>query len=322
MDNNKISIKDVARLAGVSPTTVSRVINKSEHPVNVKTREVVEAAIEKLNFEPNRLAQGLINNKSNIIGVIVHDISDPYFAEILKGIKEVISDRYIVNIYNTFRDIDKELRAVNMLRANKADAVVFTGGSLLDDYYRDKMNNYIKTIEIGNKLAAQMITDYLINLNHRKIAYINGPEILGTTMERLAGYKNSLINHGLSINNNYIIKGNFSFEGGRRAALELLSISNEITAVVAANDETALGLIWELKNKGLDIPGDISVVGIGNIPMARYSYPPLTTISLPIYKLGVQIGEYIIDRLCDEQFIDEGFDVEIGLVERNSVKEV
>lgn len=341
--NSKISIKDVANLAGVSPTTVSRVINDSDHPVSSKTKQAVKEAVKELDFQPNRMAQGLINNKSNIIGVIVHDISDAYFAEMAKGIEEITFDfNYIVNIYNTGRDIHKELQAVKMLKANQAEAIVLTGGRLLDDYYNRQMKKHIqqlkrqgcyivsvtshpfdiKNIEIGNKLAARTITEYLLNKGHRKIAYINGPKILNTTRERFSGYKEALDNRKIDIKDNFIIPGDFSFEGGRRAALELIEYIPEITAVVAVNDETALGLMWELKQKGINIPEDISVVGIGDIPDSKYSYPPLTTISLPLYKLGKQIGNYIMSKLLENRIVSEDIDVHIGLVERKSVRKI
>jgi LacI family transcriptional regulator len=340
---NKISIRDVARLAGVSPTTVSRVINDSEHPVNIKTKNAVEDAVKELNFQPNRLAQGLIKNKSNIIGVIVHDISDEYFAEMVKGIESIIFNHdYIVNIYNTNRDIHKELKAINMLKANRAEAIVLTGGYLLDDYYMQEMKQYIeqlkkqgcyiisvtshpfdiKNIEIGNKLAARTITEYLLNKGHRDIAYVNGPEILNTTKDRFSGYKQALRDRNINLKEQLIIPGDFSFEGGRRAVLQLFKYIEDITAIVAANDETALGLMWQLKQKGIKIPEDISIVGIGNIPAARYSYPPLTTISLPLYTLGKQIGNYIMSKLQKDSVIGEDIEVHIGLVERKSVRDL
>jgi LacI family transcriptional regulator len=347
MRDSEVTIKDVANLANCSPTTVSRVMNDSDHPVSKETEDRVLEAIKKLDYEPNRIAQGLKNNKSRIIGIIVHDICDAYFAQIVKGIEEVVSDYdYIINIYNTSRDVDKELHAVNMLKANRADALVLAGGNLEDPRYEQQMKEYIqdlknqgstivgitshpfniKNIELGNELATQTITDYVLNKGHSQIAYIDGPEILKTTNQRIRGYKKALSARNIEYNENLIIEGDFTFEGGRKAALQLLELKDhhQITAVVASNDETALGLIWELKNQGLEIPDQISVVGIDNIPDAKYSYPPLTTISLPIYKLGVQIGNYIIDSLqADEsKLVNDDINVEVGLIERESVKEL
>ncbi|MFW6287571.1 MAG: LacI family DNA-binding transcriptional regulator, partial [bacterium] len=311
----KVSIKDVAKLAGVSPATVSRVINNSEHPVSDKARKAVENAVQELNFQPNRMARGLSSNRSNIIGVIVHDVSDDYFAEILKGIESVLYNYdYIVNIYNTYRNVDKELRAVNMLRVNSADALVFTGGSLLDEDYIDRMKEYIsglkkdgcfilgvtdhpdiENIEVGNFEASKEISKYLIDRGHSKIAYVHGPPILNTSRERYKGFLKAHQEEDLSFDKSFLFKSDFSFEGGRKAALEIIRRVENITAIVAANDETALGILWELKNQGFDVPADISVVGIGNIPSSKYSYPPLTTVSLPIYQIGVTIGQRIIN---------------------------
>ena len=342
MANKEITIKDVAKLAECSPTTVSRVINNSDHPVSKDTAEKVEAAIEKLNFSPNRIAQGLKSDKSNIIGVIVHDICDSYFAQMVKGIEEFISGHeYIVNIYNTSRSVEKELYAVSMLKANRADAVVFAGGALMDKEYEQKMYSIVEqlktqgtvllgvtphpfdinNISLGNKNAAAIIADYLVENGHQKIAFIDGPEKLYTSYLRREGLKESLLKHNLDLPDELIFSGDFSFEGGRKAALSLLDQIDKITAVVGANDATALGLIWELNNQGVKVPSDISVVGIDDLPEAKYSYPPLTTISLPIYELGTNIGKYLLDRLTSDQ-ITELVNIEMQLIKRESVKKL
>ncbi|NLM96828.1 MAG: LacI family transcriptional regulator [Halanaerobiaceae bacterium] len=338
-----ISIKDVARMAGVSPTTVSRVVNKSSHPVSSETREKVEEAIKQLNYHPNRMAQSLIKSKSRMIGVIVHDISDEYFSEVLKGIEEITFDHdYVINIFNTNRDVEKELKAVSILDAYQADAIVLAGGYLRDDYYRKSMEEYVRLLKnrgcyifsvsthpfdiinigLGNELAAMTITEYLIGKGHKSFAYVNGPEILATTQERLSGFKKALRQNGLEDPDTPVIPGDFSFEGGCRAAKELLAYIGDITAVVVVNDETALGIMWELQQNGIRIPDDISIVGIGGIPASKYSYPPLTTIVLPLYALGKEIGRYIVDKLDNStEEIDDIKLPPMELVERESVKE-
>ena len=342
MATKEITIKDVAKLAECSPTTVSRVINNSDHPVSKDTAEKVEAAIKKLNFSPNRIAQGLKSDKSNIIGVIVHDICDSYFAQMVKGIEEFISGHeYIVNIYNTTRSVEKELHAVSMLKANRADAIVFAGGALMDKEYEQKMYSIIEklknqgtvllgvtphpfeinNISLGNKKAAEKIGDYLVENGHQKIAFIDGPEKLYTSYLRREGLKDSLAKYDLELQNELIFPGDFSFEGGRKAALDLLDKVDQITAVVGANDATALGLMWELNNQGIKVPDDISVVGIDDLPEAKYSYPPLTTVSLPIYQLGTNIGKFLLESLTrDHDSVLE--DIEMELIIRKSVKKI
>lgn len=339
--NKKISITDVAELAGVSPTTVSRVINNSDHPVSKKTREIVEKAVKKLDFQPNRMAQNLINNRSHIVGVIVHDISDEYFGEIVKGIEEIVFDYdYIVNIYNTARDVEKELDSVKMLRANRAEALVFTGGSIIDEHYNEIMSQHLKAMKengsiiIGittspfdiihftsaaHKEAGKKITDYLIDINHKKIAYINGPEYISTAQERLKGYKESMQKNNLEIKDDYILSGDFTFESGRRAAEEIIDKDLDITAVIGANDMAALGAIWEFKNQGLNVPEDISVAGIGDIPDAKYAYPPLTTVCIPIYQIGKCIGKYIIKKLEKDLSLPVEDEIKLTIAERESV---
>ena len=342
MVNNEITIKDVANLAECSPTTVSRVINNSDHPVSKETEKKVRDAIEKLNFSPNRIAQGLKSDKSNIIGMIVHDICDSYFAQMVKGLEEFISGHeYIVNIYNTGRSIDKEIHATNMLKANRADAIVFAGSALMDEKYKKEMSKIIeqlkaketellgvtphpfaiRNINLGNEKAAKLIGEYLIKNGHQNIAYIEGPQELYTNNLRKKGLKKILAKNNLTLKKELIFNGDFTFEGGREVAFKLLDKIDSITAVLAANDATALGLMWELENQGIKVPDDISVVGIDDLPEAKYSYPPLTTVSIPIYELGTNMGKYLLSRLKNNE--DYEFEnVEINLVERESVKKI
>lgn len=338
----KISIKDVAKLAGVSTATVSRVVNNTDYPVKEETKAVVEKAVKELKFQPNRWARSLSQNKSNIIGVIVHDISSDYFSELLKGIEGVLFDNeFVINVFDTARKIDKQLKALNLLKADQADAVIFPGGIMFDDSSVDDIKQTIeglknqgcnivavtdnpfaiKNIDIGNTLATRTITEYLINKGHRNIAYLHGPELMNAAIERLNGFKEAMKNRQLKINEDFIIPGDFTFESGRKAALNIINKEKNISAVVASNDESALGLLWELHQRNIDVPGDISVVGIDNIPLSKYYFPPLTTINLPLHELGQKIGRYISAKLQGDQLIDE-IDVHVGLVERKSVKDI
>jgi LacI family transcriptional regulator len=179
----------------------------------------------------------------------------------------------------------------------------------------------INNISLGNKKAAAMIGDYLLQNGHQKIAFVDGPEKLYTSYLRREGLKESLKKHKLQLKDDLIFAGDFSFEGGRKAALKLMDKIDQITAVVGANDATALGLIWELNNQGIKVPADISVVGIDDLPEAKYSYPPLTTISLPIYQLGTNIGKYLLESLTSDHK-PELNEVKMQLIERKSVNKI
>lgn len=339
----RISIKEVAKLAGVSPTTVSRVINNSDHPVNPQTKKLVQETVKKYNFQPNRLAQGLVKNKSHIIGVIVHDIADEYFSQMVKGIESVTSDyHYIVNICNTDRNIEKELRAVNILKAHRADAIIFISASFLDDYYRDIMAKHIEdlksqgsvvigitprpfaihNIEIGHQKAAKMITDYVLEMGHRDIIYASGPKVLNTALLRLAGFKESLCKKGVELRESNIFYGDFSLQSGRKVVLDNLDQLQKSSAIVASTDVIALGVLWELKHQGIKVPEEMSVVGIGNIPATEYADPPLTTVSLPVFQIGVKIGQRLINCLEHGAQFSEEMDAEIKLMIRDSVKRI
>ena len=341
MKNKKISIKDVAEEAGVSPATVSRVINDTDYPVKNKTKKAVKEAVEKLNYQPNQVARNLAKKQSNIIGIIVHDISSAYFSEMLRGIEDTFfENNYIINICDTRYSVKRQLKDLNLLQANHVEAVIFPGGVIYeDDYLKDIKKCFqtlkedgcriigvtsnpfdIKNVDVGNVLASRTITEYLINYGHEKIAYVNGPEIMNATSERLQGYKEALQNRDLEVVHDLIIDGDFSFKGGRQAALNLLEKKHKFSAVVAANDESALGLMWEFQQRGIEVPEEVSIVGIGNIPRSKCSYPSLTTVNLPLHEIGENIGNYIINKLDTKNYITEEYEVNVGIVERQSVK--
>lgn len=303
------SIKDIARRAGVSITTVSRVINNSSHPISEATRSRVLAAAEELSYRPSVLARALVSQRTRIIGVIVGDSSDPYFSTIVRGIEQTArAHDYMVIICNSDRDLDIERSYLKVLRDYRVAGALFAGGSREDAILRQEIKAeygaletsgaalvalnphvFVKTeIIINNQAAAHEMTEYLLGLGHRRIAYVDGPPGLTTSTLRLSGYRQAIEAAGLPFDPLLVWPGTFDFESGITVSDRYLASRDKPTAIFASNDQTAIGTIAGLTQAGVHVPGDVSVAGFDDIQAARYATPSLTTIRVPMHQLGVE----------------------------------
>jgi len=310
-----VSITDVAKEANVSITTVSRVLSGSSHPVSEKTRVRVLEAAKTLNYSPSALAKAMVTRATHIVGVIIGDANDPYFAAIVRGIEDVArAQGYLVIVCNSDRVPDIELQYLNTLRSYRIDGIIFAGGGLTDDEYLDNINRALENFQRRGAVCVslakhlfpsfavlfdneQMVKDafvHLIGLGHRSIAYISGPELLTTTRLRLNGYQLALKAHSLDLIPELIFKGDYKYESGLRVAESLDALPEKPTAVLASNDMMGIGCLVRLKELGYRIPQDISVMGIDDIITTQFVDPPLTTISLPLYDLGATGMESLI----------------------------
>jgi LacI family transcriptional regulator len=310
-----VSIIDVAKKADVSITTVSRVLNGSSHPVSEKTRSQVLQAAEALSFSPNALAQAMVTGATHIVGVIIGDAMDPYFATIVRGVEDVARQHgYLVIVCNSDRMPEIELQYLHTLGSYRVDGVIFAGGGLTDDDYRGQVGQSLEafysrgavcvslarhwnssfSVLVDNEQVVRDAMDYLIELGHRSIAYISGPELLTTTQLRLAGYKSALEAHGIAVRPELILDGDYNYESGLRAAQAIGALSDKPTAVLASNDMMGIGCLVGLRELGFRIPQNISVVGIDDIALAQIVDPPLTTMALPLYELGARGMESLI----------------------------
>jgi DNA-binding LacI/PurR family transcriptional regulator len=300
------SIMDVAKLAEVSITTVSRVLGGSSHPVSAEKRKRVLEAVQALNYTPDAQTKAMVSSATNIIGVIIGDATDPYFATIVRGVEDVAHTHgYIVMVCNSDRIPAIELKYLTTLYSYRVDGLIFAGDGLLDEDYLRAVEHTLKlfqkrkaacvslgkhlfsslSIQVDNVQVIEDAMDYLISLGHTAIAYISGPSMT-TAEDRLSGYKISLEKHGLKLHPRFVLPGNYKSEAGLRAARLIHHMSRKPTAILASNDIMAVGCLVELKELGYKIPEDFSVVGVGDIPFAKWVDPPLTTVSLPLYDLG------------------------------------
>ncbi len=302
------SLADISRRAGTSVATASRVLNGSTHPVSEQTRARVLAAAADLGYAPSALAQALVQRTSRIIGVIVNDIVDPYFAEIARGVEDVAGRMgYLVMVCNADRRPEAELEYVRALREYHAVGIVFAGSGTPENAANADLDAAVSAggarvvalaqrefpahlVHVDNAGAAYDVTDYLISLGHRRIAFVDGPEGLATSIQRAQGFEAAM--RAAELPADLRLAGGFDFEAGVAAGRELLGTRPLPDAVVAANDEAAIGVLTALRHAEIDVPGEISVAGIDDTRPARFV--ELTTVNLPLYDLGAVAARHIV----------------------------
>ena len=309
-------LDDVARRAGVSLSTASRVINNNGYPVAESTRERVLEAVRALNYSPSVLARALVTKRTQIVGVIVGDVEDPYFAEIVRGVEDVARRAgYLVIVCNADRDPATELSYLRTLLDYRVDGVILAGGGVLDEAFQQSHVQAVARLEhqgsvvvalaevaaevprisIDNRGAAAAMARHLIGLGHRRIGVIAGPERITTAQSRLQGIRDVLGEGGLPPE--LIANGDFTVSGGERAAEALCARSPMPTALLAVNDQMAIGALTAAHRRGLNVPGDLTIVGFGDTTAARQAWPPLTTISVPRHEMGASAMRGLLEQL-------------------------
>ena len=315
---SQVSIKDVARIAGVSIATVSRCINEPER-VREKTRSRVQAAIEQTGYSPNTLAQSFRRGKTHVIMVVLPSVGDPFFTEVMSGIRSVASSHgYSLLINETQFNTMTEDEIGSMVVSRLADGIVLLaslspfGTRVLSARSQRALPIVIGCetvspeltgfpgVHIDNVAAAQEATNYLLSCGHTQIAFISGQEQSLLTRDREEGFRLAMRKAGHRIKDDWIACGDMTIDGAIRATQALLKHPHRPTAIFCANDEMAIGCIHEIKAAGLGVPKEVSVIGFDDVRYAAVLDPPLTTISQPAEK----IGERVMYRLLRE--IEEG----------------
>ena len=304
-------IKDVAREAGVSTATVSHVINETKY-VTDSTRQKVQGAIEKLNFYPNAHARSLASGRSNIIGLLVSDISNPFFPELIKSIEaEAFEYGYNVMLFNTNYDAQRAADYVRRLIELKVAGVALMTAeldpALIEELIRKEVRVVFNDIGIVTKFMSNIILDFssgieeavrhLVSLGHERIAHIAGSSRIRSGNIRRDAFVAAMKHHFPNVQKPMVFEGDFRFESGRMAATKILGLKKIPTAVVAANDMMALGAIQEFKANGLTIPQDISMVGFDDIAFASLSEPALTTVCSPRLEIGRRAVEALMTTI-------------------------
>jgi len=305
-----VTIKDVARESGVNISTVSRSLNGS-YGVNKETRERVIAVAHRLNYRPNRVARGLATGQSNTLGLIVSDIRNPYFSEVARGAEDAAWHAGCdVVLCNSDLDPAKQMRYVSSLLEKRVDGMLVNSIADLSKRQQEQLAasgipivllnrpagvKAFSSISVENYEGGVLAGNYLLELGHRKMAFLSGPKRHGSFSERGRGFEFALAQSGKAAEP-LILNDDQSFAGGYQMTKQLLSQDRAITAVFAANDVIAYGLIRAAMEAGLRIPQDLSVVGFDDLEMSAILHPPLTTIRQPKYEIGRAAMEMLLAR--------------------------
>jgi LacI family transcriptional regulator len=309
------TIRDVAETAGVSPTTVSRVLNR-KMVVRKETEERIWAAVEALGYQPDVSARALVTGRTGAIGVVVRDICDPFFGPIVHGVTCVANaNGYSSFLSNLSADPGRAFY-LQLVRQKRVDGIIITTSHIPDEQVsliRDegvplvlvnRQMDGVVSICTDNEKGGYQATSHLIGLGHREIAYIGVPPYIKSGIPRQTGCERALGEHGLRLSPDAIVVEENSADGGYRAAQALISAQERVTAVFCYDDVMAIGAMRAFQEQRIQVPGDIAVVGYDDIPLAAHVSPPLTTVRQAIATMGIRAMQMLI-KLMEKEDVGE-----------------
>jgi LacI family transcriptional regulator len=330
-----VTLRDVARVAGVHPATVSRALNEETRAlVNEETARRVLKAAEKLGYRPNPIARGLKTNRSYTIGVLIPDLTNPLFPPILRGIEDRLETAgYTPLVANTDNDPERELLDSQTMRARQVDGIIaatarrdhrlhdalLEAGIELVLVNRRQEELPVSSATADDRMGMRLAVEHLLSLGHTRIAHLAGPLDYSTGLDRHDSFLETMRAAGMEPEPELVLVAEaFTESEGARLCRQLLADGHELTAVAAANDLLALGCYDVLAERGLRCPDDISVMGFNDMPFADRFNPPLSTIHIPHYEIGKAAGELMLDRLQDGDSPPREIRLEPHLVVRES----
>lgn len=332
--SRKPTMEDVKNLAGVSISTVSRVINGTRKVSPEKT-EAVNRAIQKLGYKPNELARSLVMKKSNALGIILDDIGYSYMAQYIRGIDEISKMyRYDILLYSTFGDFETQKKAVDFLSSKQVEGIVVISEKinneilylikehdipyiLLDDYYNPEQ---FTTVSVDYKEAMKSMTKYIIENNHKNIAYLKLRGSFNTTEQKETGFfeavDDSDINNWVYTAKTNDVENGYEFMKNNIAKLR----NNKVTSIIAETDNLALGILQYCYENDILVPEEFSVSGFGNTEISKLYRPALTTVKLPYYDIGAIAVRMLIKTLNGEEDLGKTVNLNYEIVKRQTVK--
>ena len=331
-----VTLNDIADLAGVSVSTVSRVLNQkaSKYRISSETEEIILQAAARLNYRPNQIARGLRLKKTNTVGVIAPDVSNPFFAYIIKRIQNIAHNLgYSIVVCNTDENLEQEIEHVNVLYRNRVDGLIAmpvgqeyahyldwnekgTPLVLLDRCFDEVI---ARSVVVDNYSGSYEAIEHLISHGHRRVAFIQGLPGTYTNNERLRGYRDALTAHGIPVDDELIAGGDFREENGYMETRLLLASSNPPTALFATSDLITLGALKAISEEGLEIPDDVSLIMFDDFDFAPYMKCPLTAVRQPKEMMGEMAVKLLVEQLRGEKRDGMRVVLKTKLVVRESV---
>ncbi|MCX7820123.1 MAG: LacI family transcriptional regulator [Brevinematales bacterium] len=335
-----VTMADVAKKAGVSIMTVSRVINGVKGKVSEETRKKVLEIVKELNYYPNSVGRALHGSKLKTIGVVSPLITagivleNPFYYELMMGIEDVCTEKG----YDVMISTRKRLKHSDYLKnyyERKVDGLIIIAPDIntidFESIERDNIpvilvgertTHNINYVDADNENGGFLAVEYLYNKGHRKIAILTGNQTMRNSVDRLNGFLKGIKHYDLELREEWILNGNFTYHDGIECAKTLMKLKELPTAVFCSNDLSALGFLNEIKKYDIKVPDDISVIGFDNIYASQYSTPPLTTIKQPIIEMGKAAAELLLTKIHNKDIISQGRIFPVGIIERDSVKKI
>ena len=328
------TIKDVAELVGVHHSTVSRVINNDSR-ISDKPKEKVILIINKLGYTPNAIARGLKTKRTYTLGILIPDITNPFFAEIARGMEDAANKNHFnVILCNTDDKLKKERTYLQILKGKRVDGLILGTAHIKDQSILELERKKFPYILVSRNIegldknciivddveGGMMATEYLIKLGHRRIAHITGPLKTRSALNRLEGYRLALKKHKIEYRVEWVGEGDFKIKGGYQVMKRFLKLTEPPSAIFAANDLLALGAMQAIQKKNFHVPEDFSVVGFNDIELASFVYPALTTIRQPMLEMGALAVNMLLKIIEDGEFNQRKIVLKPKLIIRESCK--
>ncbi len=332
-----MTIKDIAKEAGVSIATVSRVLNDSEHAVNENTRKKVLEIVKKYNFNPNTLASGLKSNRTYLIAVVVADITNPFFMDIGKGIENAIGNqKYSLVFADTHGDAKKELEVVKKLISRRIDGIVLASVSEKEDVLKECKKKKVPVVQVDRQIddedtnavlwedfrLAYALAEHVIDKGHTNVAIENTRLGCSTGQNRLQGYLEAFKNQGIRIGEENISASNFEMQDAYEHVKSLLEKPKCPTCIICSNNIMVKGSLKAIQEKGFSIPEDISICCFGNIETNEYNLTDITNIQQDTRLMGRKAGELLLSQINEENNCSVKIKLSGKLIERSSVRQI
>lgn len=323
------TIKDVAKLAGVSTATVSRVMNGSGY-VNPSTKEKVKDAIKELDYRPNDVARSLYKGRSKMIALFVPDIMNPFFPQVARAVEDVTNHHgYTFILCNTDDELEKEQTYLNALQQKSVDGIIIVSSTISEETINkiktpivalDRIiGSNLSSVTVNNREGARVAVRHLKSIGCRRIAHISGPEHVSNTQGRLRGYLDEVKDEDWFLSS-YVVTGEYYFDKAVQVTKTLLTEHPEIDGIFVGNDLMGVGALKGAQELGINVPEDLSIIAFDGIMLGETTSPSLTTMAQPIYEIGARAAEILLEQINDHDFQTQQEEFTVQLIERESTR--